>query len=317
MQYTQTGTPRADLGRAFWEYYMNYSNLIGLKVAPIYRAPRNTATFPALTRESLTQDIDLKRNKDGTYNRAELRAEDISYKVEEFGVEIRKDDVKRLTHKMDFDLDMASAEAAAWFLAIGQEKRIATMVFNTTTWTGAALYLDVSGSAPWATTSSDIRATIRTIKAQMLINCGLEPNTIVMNTVNRDRVKNNDDYMESIKYVDKLTEANMNAGISEFFGIPKVLVGAASYNSADEGQTFSGTNIWSSTYVWVGVTPGEGEEVIAPSACRTPLWVPDSPETETIDEYREDNTRGDIVRARQQVDEVVVDPYFGFLLKVA
>ena len=40
-------------------------------------------------------------------------------------------------------------------------------------------------------------------------------------------------------------------------------------------------------------------------------------EGETVEQYRDDASRSDIFRVRQHVDEIVIDPYFAHLMKVA
>lgn len=308
-------TPRLELGDAFWEFFFNYQFLIGTRVMPIKKVGKREATFGALTRASLTQRVNVKRNKNGTYNRTDIQAKDISYACEEYGLEIPKDEVQKLEYMDDFDLDMACAQIVAWILAVEQEIRVAAKIFDAATWTGPDLYKDYS-SAPWDTASTDARAHVRFAKNKVRVNCGLEANTMVINNTQRDNLKASDDVAEAIKYTSRMTEEELNAALAAYFGVEKLLVGMGVYNSADEGQTFSGTEIWSDDYCWIGVTGGDNDQVIAPSAGRIVLWEDDSPENVTVDEYSEPNVRGDIIRARHQTDEKIIDPYFGFLLKV-
>jgi hypothetical protein len=45
--------------------------------------------------------------------------------------------------------------------------------------------------------------------------------------------------------------------------------------------------------------------------------VSDSPENAVVEQYRAEEIRSDIFRVRQHVDEMVIDPYFAHLLKIA
>ena len=60
----------------------------------------------------------------------------------------------------------------------------------------------------------------------------------------------------------------------------------------------------------------EDQEIVAPAVGRTVLWTGDSPDNQTVEQYREEALRSDIFRVRHNTDEVIVDPYFGHLLKV-
>jgi len=47
------------------------------------------------------------------------------------------------------------------------------------------------------------------------------------------------------------------------------------------------------------------------------LWTNDSPQVVVLEEYRDEDTRADKMRARQTIDELLCDDAFGQLLQVA
>jgi hypothetical protein len=121
---------------------------------------------------------------------------------------------------------------------------------------------------------------------------------------------------DSIKYVARLTEAEILNALADILGLKKIVVGKAIYNSAKEGQTFVSADIWNDDYAMVGVVAEDGQNLIQPSVGRTFLWVSDSPDNATVESYRDEKHRSDIFRVRQNVDEKVIDKYFAHLLKV-
>ena len=107
----------------------------------------------------------------------------------------------------------------------------------------------------------------------------------------------------------------MNA-LSDLLGVRQILVGRGIYNTAKEGKPFANADIWNATYVMVEVI-GNPNRLADPSVGRVFLWTADSPENATVEQYRDDASRSDIFRVRQHVDEIVIDPYFAHLMKVA
>jgi hypothetical protein len=104
--------------------------------------------------------------------------------------------------------------------------------------------------------------------------------------------------------------------LADLFGLKYVLEGKAVRNSAKEGKAFVSADIWSDDYAMVGLVVENGQDLAQPGLGRTFLWVPDSPENATVEQYRDEGIRSDIFRVRQHVDEMILDEFFGHLLKV-
>ncbi len=309
-------TPRLDLGAALEEYVQNAGDFIGTKLFPIFKTPQKAANFSAITRETLTQSPDTKRSKEGNYNRGSIGAKDITYACKENGFEMPLDDGDRKNYEKDFDAELAVSKAAMNIVLRGQEVRIAAKAFDTAVFTGAALTTDVSGSNAWSDATKDIIKTVRDGKAKVRQNCGLLPNAIVISYTNLNRCLENNGIKDAIKYTARPTEAEIINALKDLFGLQYVLVANAIKNSAKEGQAFSGTDIWSSTYALLAVVAADGQDITQPSVGRTMLWANDSPENVMVEEYRDNPIRSDVFRSRQHTDELLLDKYFGHLLKV-
>lgn len=306
--------PRMDLAKAFMEYILTQDRFVGLKALPLIKSMLMAATFPAITRESTTRIINTKRAPGTGYSRDGFDTKDIAFACEENGLEGPLDDKQRKLYEKDFDAEFVTVKTVGDKLLLSQEVRAAAVAFSTATFTGAALFTDVS-AAPWGTVGSDVIGQIKTAREKVRQNSGIEPNALVINKANLDSLLLNTGIKDAIKYVKELTEEQQLAMLGPVLGVRKIIVGKAVYNSAKEGKAFSGAEIWSSTYALVAYIPDD-EDIVAPAVGRTVLWVGDSPENQTVEQYREEAIRSDVFRVRHNVDEVIVDPYFGHLLKV-
>jgi len=224
------------------------------------------------------------------------------------------DDSEREMYATDFDAELTTVQIVTRRVLQAQEKRIASKVFDTAVFTGSKLFTDFS-TAPWDNTSSDVIAQVRAAREQVRQNCGMEPGSLIMSKANIDRLLGNEKIKAAIQYVARLTEAEILNAMADILGVKRILVGKAIYNTAKEGKSFQGADIWSDDFAMVAVI-GEGQRLSDPTVGRTFLWTMDSPENATVEQYRDDAARSDIFRVRQHVDEIIVDPYFAHLMKV-
>lgn len=308
-------TPRMELGVAIMEYVEQAKEFIAQFCLPIFRTKKKESIFSAITRESITRDADTKRAPRSAYNRDGFEAKDLSYKCEEHGLEGALDDSEREMYASDFDAELITSQITARRLMQAQERRVAQQIFNTSLWSGSALYSDYSAE-PWDNIATNVIGQIRAAREKVRSNCGIDPDTLICNKANIDRLLDNTGIKDSIKYVARLTEAEILNALADILGIKRIIVGKAIYNSAKEGQSFVSADIWNDDYAMVAVVASDGQNLVQPSIGRTFLWVSDSPENAVVESYRDEVHRSDVFRVRQNVDEKVIDPYFGHLLKV-
>lgn len=308
-------TPRADLGAAFLEFIMQPSRFIAPQVLPVFPSQVKAANFAAITRESIAATPDVKRSSKGNYNRYEFETEDKSFACKEYGLEGRLPDDHRALYKSDFDAELVTTQGIGNILLLRQEIRVKDALFNTSTFSGASLYTDRS-AAPWDAAGSDAIGHVKAAKKIVLKNCGLDPNALVIGYDTWENLKLNTAIRASISYVRELTDDQLARMIGPVLGIDKIIVGKAVYNSGKQGQTMSGAFVWSDDYALVAVLPNSPTDMTEAAIGRTFLWTSDSPENVTVEQYREEATRSEVFRCRHHVEEKVIDPYFGHLLKV-
>ncbi len=308
-------TPRLDLGVAFMEFVAAQNYFISMQLLRLFRTQVQKGVFPAITRECLTREINTKRAKRSGYNREGIITEDKSFACEEHGLEGALDDSERTLYASDFDAELNITLQTGHLLLLAQEVRIAAALFNTSTWTGAALYTDNS-SAPWDAAATDVVAQVNAAKEKVRASTGMKPNALIFSETNKNRLLSNTDLKARIQYVARLTEQEILNALADIFGVKFVLIGQAVKNTSNKGKDFSGSDIWSDDYAMVALIAENENNLAEPCVGRSMLWIGDSPENTTVEQYREDPIRSDIFRVRQNVDELVIDKYFAHLMKV-
>ncbi len=316
-QYSGTyATPRVDIGGAFEEYSSAQVQFIGLRAMPLLPVDKESGNFSAITREACLRDHDVNRAADGGYNRDSFDAEDVAYSTSEKGVEVKADDTLVRKYQNDFDVGRLSAQKAMDWLLSKQERAIATTLFDTAVWTGAAYYTDVSAT-PWATSTTDVVALINAAKIAVMALTGMEPRTLICSKQVAFYLSNNDDLIGRVAPQGNALGAAITARIAEWLDLDQVLAGSLAYNSADEGRTISMSQAWSNTYAMLALTAPEGSPGSAPCVGRCPIWTADSPTNVIVEQYRDESVRSDIYRVRQYTGIKVIDKSFAHLLKIA
>lgn len=318
VQYSSYATPRLDLGTAYMEFMDAGSmpQFVATDVLPTFRTPRQAAKFSALTRETMLSAAAAGRASRSSYNRVDFGAEDKSYSCEEFGLEGLIDDRERILYSNDFEHESAVLMHVTQKLKLAMEVRTAALVFNTTTWTGSALYTDRS-AAPWATVSSDVITHVLAAKEKVRAGTGMEANALILGRGVFEALLSNTGIKAQFPGAPIITLQMVKNALAQIFGLEKLIIGNAVKNTADEGQTASLSDVWGSTYAMVARVADQGAGLQTPCLGRSFLWTPDSPEELVVETYREEQVRGDVLRARHDVDEVILSAEFGHLLKVA
>jgi hypothetical protein len=305
--------PREDLGVAFHEFNPANEGFVATQALPIFPATKKASTISVVKRTNLKR-ADAKHANGAAFNRVNLETADLAFACADWGLEIQLTDTDRENYANDFDAEIESTQTLVKKLYIEQEIRAATLLFNTSTWTGSGLYHDWS-AAPWDAAASAVLAHVASARNSVRANTGVEPDSMLIGPVTFNNLLLNTDIKAKFPGATVITDEMFRANVGAILGIKNLLVGKAVYDSAAEGQVFSGSDIWSDDYALVFKMQTGATKANA-GLGRTILWTPVTPENATIDVYREDQTKSDIIRANQFGVEKVFDEYFGFLMKV-
>jgi len=319
IQYPNRNTPRADLGMALYEFAVNArQKMIADKVLPSYPGAEESANISVITRETLGRREDVQHKDGASYNRGGFDVEDKQYTCLEYGHEEPLTEAQKKRYTNDFNAELARARIAFLRLLREYEIRTAETLFNTTTWaTGTAdLYTNNSGN-PWDTAGTDIVTQIETAQQILEKNTGFRADTLIISSAHRKSIRLNTAFQNSMKYVQRLDDASMMNAFADYLGVERVLMGSMTYNTADEGQDFSGSYVWSDDYAMLAITGEAGLELEeSPHLGRTLVWEEEASDIIEVDTYYEPQTRSDIYRVRQFQDEFIFDPYFAHLMKI-
>ena len=187
----------------------------------------------------------------GKYRRVEpIVRSNVGYSVESHGLEalVTEDDYANV--ELPYDAEADEVIGLQSHLIVEKEKVLADALANTATMT---LNVTLSGTSQFSDyDNSDPISRFKTARAEVKEGCGLPPDTAWMSWEVWNVMRFHPQLLELFKYVKG--GALDDSQLAEAFGVRRVLVGSAVYNSAKEGQTDDLAAIWGK-HLWFGVIP--------------------------------------------------------------
>jgi hypothetical protein len=312
-------TLRPDLAASFMEFDLaaDREGFIASRVLPFMEVGVRSGTFGRISIEQLLKARDTVRTSQGSYNRGNWTFDDEPFKTLENGVEEKVDDRDVALYAEYFDAEQISAQRAFDGVLREAEKRVSALIFNATTWTGAALTTTVGtewSTLATATPIADVEAAVRLVWD----GTGIWPDTLILNRkVFRNlRLSNNiQDAIRSAGAGDSTKPTDVTAAmLAQVFDLPKIVVAGSAKDSALEGQSTTIAPIWSDEYAMICKT-GDDRDIRKPVVGRTFHWgVDGSTPGGTVESYRDEPVRGDIIRVRHETHEKVIYAQLGHLL---
>lgn len=309
-----TTVSRPDLAAVVYEYALAQaqSRFVGLQALPVFEAPERTGQYPVIPLESLLKLPDTKRAPRGKYNRGDWNFELGTYDCKENGWEEPLDDSEAAMYRRFFDAEVVTAQRAMDVILRTQEVRIKTMLFNTGNFSANNVTNEWDDLAN-ATPINDVNTGKKSIRN----TCGLEPNALIIGRSVFDNLCLTAQISGAVKYTTPIEIMNLEqkkAVIALALGLEKILVGDAVYNGAKKGQAFSATDVWGTEYGLLCRVATSDVDLREPCLGRTFVWAEDSEVPLTMEQYREEQSRSEIYRARQNTAEVFVFKGCGYLL---
>lgn len=304
-------TLRPDLSGGLEEFDLAMDRLgfIGHRVLPVLEVAKQAGVFGKIKLEQLLQNRETKRAPGAGYARGKWEFTTDSYACDEHGAEEPVDDREARMYAEYFSAEMVSAARALDMVLRNAERRVSDLIFNATTWTGAALTTGITNEwddAANATPITDVNAACK----KVWDGCGLWPNALIINR----RVFRNLRACNQVMDIIASSGAGSSKKASEItidqlagvFDLPYILVSGSAKNTAAEGQARSIAPIWSDEYAMVARI-AESQDVREPCLGRTFHWGEDGSSIGgTMESYRDETVRSDIIRARHDVDEKVL-----------
>lgn len=294
---------RRDLSAVFNEFDEKKAadRFIARRAAPGFHVAEQSGKYPVFNRENFQKLPESARAADGGYNRIVGEFGDGLYSCDEHGLEFRIDDKRRRRYQTFFGAEIGGTRILWFNMMLLYEKRVADLYASTAIPTTAV-------STVWTTVATADPVGDIAIAAQKIEDASgvdqSELSLIIPRADYREMVAT-DQFTEQIKYtVPGVRPAVLpSAAAAEILGIKEVLVAKGNYDSAIEGETIVHAQIWPSTIMYLALLAEDGDPLEIPSAFRTFFWDADAPEMPVMESYREENTRSDILRARDDTDE--------------
>lgn len=316
---TSLATLRPDLAGSFEEFDLvaDRAGFIAMKVLPVLEVMSQAGTFGKIPIEQLLKARATARAPGSSYSRGDWTFTTDSYACSENGSEEPVDDREAAMYRNYFDSEQIAARRALDAVLRNQEIRVANALFNTTTYTGSALTTSVG--TPWSTVASAVPITnVEAAVIKVYENTGVWPNALVINR----RVFRN--LRLTTQIIDRIAASGAGMPtrasditvqmLSAVFDLPYIIVAGGSRDSANEGQASTPTQIWPSTMAMV-CRVAETNDVREPCIGRTFHWAEDGSSIGgTMETYRDETVRSDIVRARHDTHEKILYTEMGHLL---
>jgi hypothetical protein len=313
-------TQRPDLA-TFLEFDLESerAGYIATQVLPVMSVASQAGNFGKIKLAELLQQRQTKRAPGSGYARGSWTFDKATYATEEHGAEEPVDDREAQMYAEYFDAEQVSTMRAFSSVLRNAEQRVADAVFNATTWNGAALTTAITNE--WDSNHTTNAVPITDVEAavnKVYDASGLWPNALIINRKVFRNLRNLDQIIERIN-----SEGAGNASkpsdittamLAQVFDLDYVIVAGTSRNSAKEGQAATPVQIWDSEYAMV-CRIATGNDMREPCIGRTFHWSNDGSSIGgTVESYRDEAIRGNVIRVRHDVDEVILYPQAGHLL---
>lgn len=295
---------RADISAMLEEYAVEAAigRFIGRQAAPIFGSPKMTGGYPVMNRENFKKPASTDRSARGAYNRIVGQFGRATFDCVEHGLEDVVDDRDAELYSDFFDSEVAAGEILEYQILMAHERRVAAL-YSGGGWTNHNV------NTAWSTTASYPVSDILTGIDALQDKCGavgadislIIPRTDLREMMETTQITNKIQYTYPGAIPAELTPKQL-AGM---LGIRSVLVGSCVYDSTEEGVAETNTQIWTAGVCYLAVLANEGASLKTPSAARTILWTGSAPVLPVVESYRSDEVRGEVVRVRDDTDEVL------------
>jgi hypothetical protein len=313
---TTVSVPRTDLAGYLMETRPTQNYLTGL-IFPAFTVPDKTGNIVRVPLEAMLTAQDVKRSKGAKYNRSEFDTEEDTYSCKEYGHEYPMDDGEARVYRKAGQYDRLIAERLRTIILVQQDIRAAALVHNTTTFpqsgnTGLGVTHEWDDQAN-AVPIDDINEGREGLRAR-----GSPTNNLVLEVSyltwydlwNCDSIRDNMKYVVAVEKPDPSNAAARQV-MARTLGVADVIIADAYYNSALQGATPVISDIWSREYAFLFQAP-MGQDITEPCLGRTYSWEEDGGAF-AVETYRDESARSDVMRARQVVQEKIINSNCGYL----
>ena len=308
---------RPDLGMFFqFDVEMENAGFIAHQMAPVFEAAEQNGTIGVIPLKEFRQTPMTGRDNRGNYSRVNFGFKDENYATQENGLEMPIDRRRAKIYRNWFDFEVVSAALTLNMVMRAYEMRVAALLHNATTFTGAAKTTVITHE--WNDWTNAVPLTdVLGAKLDIWGATGIYPDALQINKRQFDNLRMCDQVTTKIASAgagETIKPANITKEIlANCFDLREIIVADSSKDTANEGQDVSIGQIWSDEYAFL-FKSARTDRIEEPTCARTIHWGEDgSTIGGQIETYYEDQSRGDIVRVRHDSQERVMYTSLGHL----
>lgn len=311
---------RGDLALVIEEAKNAETLLIAQKVMPSFPVAVKSGQYPKLQiaeAELLSADV-TERRPGASYGEVTDTWDYGTYDTVDRGVKRAVDDTEKKDMGRYFGVEAGVSRRLLRRMMLASEIRVAAATMNATNYgagTNSSTAYNLSTDTNIATVDLplDVQSAIARVSAK-----GETANAIVMGYTLWSHLRR---CTKTINWVRGSTGAGSTVTASSFaasfkdLGIENVYVGNANYNTAKKGVTTAVlSEIWGTTYIWVGnINPGPSSLQDPGVSGVTLVWNEEGGLYVT-ESYRDEDRRSDMIRVRQHTIEKCINGNAGTLI---
>ena len=286
-------------------YKQDAMRFIASQLFPVVPVADKSGTYYIFDKKYWQSDNMEVRVPGQEYARADFAASTTTYDTVQWALAVPIADEIRNANQAPMDLETAAIEFLGQKSLIRKERAFSAAFFATSVWE-----TDDTTSTDWDDyTSGDPVGDVLTANRTISLSTGKHPNTIALGEIVNAALINHPDIIDRVKYVQMPTLGAVASAMAPLFGLERYIVGMAGYNSANEGQTFSGSAIIDDDALVCYVEPSPG--IFKASAGYTFAWGGGGGDGVIINS-RDELNDADLIKSKEQWDQKAVASDLGY-----
>ncbi len=282
------------------------------EIFPVVMVDKQSDKYFEWTKDFWFRNYVQLRAPGDTYPEGGLELSTSSYFADIFHLSFPINDEEAANQDAAVELEITGAEWIADQFLLNKEAKIVADFFKTGVWgtdktlSGTDQWSDFANSDPEADTILAAQTIQKSTAAKITHT--------VMGKEVRDKLGQHPLLLEKYKYT---SAANLDdVQLAAALGVPRLTVGEAIANSAQEGATFSGGYMWGKNVMYLHVATNPGKRV--PTAGYTFTWPAGAgPMAVVISNVRDDTRDRNLLRGKHAFDQKAVGTDLGYFLASA
>lgn len=288
-------------------YMQEDSRFVADRVFPAVPVDKASGTYYLFTKKYWFLD-EMKVRAPGTpFPEGGYGIESTTFETLQYALAYRIADEIRANSTVPMDLETAGVRWLAQQMLIRKERAWAADFMKTSVWATD----DSNSATDWDDYSAgDPVANIKTANQTMSVATGLSANTMVCGLVVWDALSIHPDIIDRVKYTTAATDQTVQGAVASVLGLSNIIVGRASYNSANENQTAVYAAVIDDDALICHVNPAAG--VMGATAGKTFAWAPGGGIGSVLPVYRDEMNQADVIRVKMQWDQAATATDLGY-----